>query len=301
MNSFINQFLVILSDNEYISNCREIPEEMDNRDEFIANLQESLDEGGHLPDSLRFFELNGKNSANELKEFLEKSFQSFKNDYLAGQHVTDELLNKELINQINNIISEFKQTVSEAMQLNDSDLIELYETKFYYFEKVLDFLNLKPVKGGHNKQKTTKKTVYYFTVQKEFAEKFKYNYYLNHLYEGLKDELGYIDCTLLEFNNLFCPIGKTKRKTPEPIIWTSGAYSHLAYFIQCLVKVGFIPNSRQPSFNQIAKKLFFDNLHGEYFEGESLKSDLKNRNKSPYLEINNMIQSRLKKNQPTIR
>ena len=57
----------ILADNDYSAKYKDIPQEVDNRDELVAELQTILDDDGLLPDSLRFFELNGKTTAPELK------------------------------------------------------------------------------------------------------------------------------------------------------------------------------------------------------------------------------------------
>jgi len=149
----------------------------------------------------------------------------------------------------------------------------------------------------NQKQEPPKETAYYFSVNKEFTN--KYDIYLNRLHEGLKDELKYIDCTTIEFKNLFRPKGTTYRKTPKPIIWLSGAYSHLAYFIKCLKDERFIPDSKKPSFNQIAKKLFYDNIEGKFFETKSDKSDVKETRISPYAEIKQIV-NKILKNKPPI-
>ena len=93
---------------------------------------------------------------------------------------------------------------------------------------------------------------------------------------------------------LFRPEGKQRVKTPEPIIWYSGAYSHLAYFIKYLVKKEFIKRTNLPSVNQIAQELFYDNEEGRKFIISRIKSDIDDDSIFPYVDIKSMVDEKLR-------
>jgi hypothetical protein len=145
-------------------------------------------------------------------------------------------------------------------------------------------------KQNHNKN-TSQVSVYYFTVKEEFH--YKYDMHLNNLYYGLKEEFHYINCTPVQFKMLFSPAGKKRMNTPEPIIWLSGAYSHLAYFIKYLVEIKFIKRTNFPSVNQIAQELFYDNEEEKKFIVSRIKSDIRDDNIAPYIDIKNMVNEKL--------
>lgn len=296
MKPTLNHFFDILADNKYHIGNNEISDGSDNRDEIVSETKKKFDDDGHLPDSLRYVELNGKSTPSELKDYLEKLFQKVKKELIAEDFESNENVYSELLAKLNHTLAEFKQAYYAAVKLNDKSLVELYDTKFNILKRVNEFIHSK--KGGavQNIQKSAKDKVYYFTVEEEFTD--KYDIYLNRIFDVLKNVLKFIDCTPSQFKNFFRPAGKTRNKTPEPIIWLSGAYSHLAFFIKCLVKAGFVPNTRQPSFNQIAKKLFYD-VEGKPFETSSDKSDVKDPSISPYAEIKQMVDDILNKNKPT--
>ncbi len=292
MNISINQFLEILAENDYKVQYKEIPDEIDNRDEIIAGLHEILDDDGHLPDSLRYFVVNDMTTSIEITDFIQNTFQSFKTEFLAGNQHHNDSLKQELVKQLNGIRKNIEQKISETKPLKDETLTNLFLVKLRYCDAVNDFLEQKQESGVSKNKKTLRNTVYYFKVEQEFTG--KYDIYLNRIYESLKNDLNLINCTPVQFKNLFRPSGKTRRATPEPIVWLSGSYSHLAYFIKCLAQSDFIPNSKHPSFNQIAKKLFYDNVEGKYFETSNDKSDVKDPNISPYHEIKNIVNIILK-------
>jgi hypothetical protein len=83
-------------------------------------------------------------------------------------------------------------------------------------------------------------------------------------------------------------------KTPEPIIWYSGAYSHLAYFIKYLVNKEFIKRTNLPSVNQIAQELFYDNEEGRKFIISRIKSDIDDDSIFPYVDIKSMVDEKLR-------
>jgi hypothetical protein len=57
-------FIKLLTDNNIISRYREIPDEFDLKDELLADIEFDFD--GELPDSMRFFEINGFSSPVDL-------------------------------------------------------------------------------------------------------------------------------------------------------------------------------------------------------------------------------------------
>ena len=194
----------------------------------------------------------------------------------------------------NRILTDFTPAYKEVMYSNNSSLKELFNVKLSVLKKLNEFLNSNPTDAELN----SKDTVYYFTVTKEFDE--KYEIHLFRLYDGLTN-LHLIKCTPVQFNMLFRPEGKKRMKTPEPIIWYSGAYSHLAYFIKYLVKIKFIKRTNLPSVNQIAQKLFYDNKEEKKFSISRNKSDIDDDSIYPYVDIKNMVDEKLRlKTRPSI-
>ncbi len=256
MNTYIDQFVEIFAENDY-----------------KANVQP-------------YCELNGKSSPKELKKYLEKHLQKFKREYIAVEPDSKDDLYSTMLASHNRILTDFTPAYKEVMYSNNSSLKELFNVKLTVLKKLNEFLNSNPTDA----ELSSKDTVYFFTVTKEFED--MYDIHLNRLYDGL-DNLQLINCSIVQFKMLFRPAGKKRMKTPEPIIWLS-AYSYLMHFIKCLVDAGFIPNTKQPSFNQIAKKLFYDNEEGEYFKISSVKSDVKDAFKSPYIEIKSKVNEILK-------
>ncbi len=141
--------------------------------------------------------------------------------------------------------------------------------------------------------------IYYFTITEEHYE--HYEIKLNKLHDNLSKE-GFIDCTLPQFKKLFyTKDGSQPKKTPKPIIWLTGYYTHLCFFIQCLVKNKFIPNSKQPfSFNDIALNLFYDSKEGAYFKPKSKKCDVKIKTHKHDLIEKIVSKSILLNKQPTL-
>ena len=264
MNTFIDQFVEVFAENEY------------------------------KVDAQHYCELNGKSSPMELKKYLEKHFQKFKKEYLAvATDGKDDLYSTMLASQ-NRILTDFTPVYKEVMYSNNSSLKELFNVKLTVLKKLNEFLNSNPTDAELN----SKDTVYYFTVTKEFDE--KYEIHLFRLYDGLTN-LHFIKCTPVQFNMLFRPEGKKRMKTPEPIIWYSGAYSHLAYFIKYLVKIKFIKRTNLPSVNQIAQELFYDNKKEKKFIISRIKSDIDDDSIYPYVDIKNMVDEKLRlKTRPSI-
>jgi len=280
MKNYITQFLEILSDNDYKALYKDIPDDMPNRDEFIADLQEIIDDDGFLPDSLRYFEVNGVSNPNELKKLLDYSFQEFKTDFIANNYQTNSDLIQDLSKRVNTIISDFKNHVQEGMSLKDEGLVDLYKIKFKFLEEVKFFLAPVTEDKKVNTTKNRKTKQYFFVVRKEFNIRF--NAILQNLYQKLLVG-GFIECKESEFKKLFYLETELQiAKTPKPVIWISDE-NKLAYFIKILNQE-FLVKSNFPSKWDSATFLFHKNEIGEFFkdisQGERLKYDRNLREQS---------------------
>ncbi len=138
-NSF-NHFLAILADNSYPPKYKDIPEYVDNRDEIIAELQEILDDDGHLPDSMRYFCVNGKTTASEITDYLEKSFQQFRTEFLSENHGANHALRTELLTQLDSIKKSISQVVFETKQIGDETLNAMMDVKLQFCNEVIYFV-----------------------------------------------------------------------------------------------------------------------------------------------------------------
>ena len=254
---------------------------------FIDQFVEVFAENDYKADAQHYCELNGKTSPKELKEYLEKYFRKFKREYLnVAPDRMDDLYSTMLASH-NRILADFTPAYIEIMHSNNSALKELFNVKLSVLKRLKEFISSNPTDA----ELSANDTVYYFTVTNDFKD--KYDIYLNNLYYGLKDDFNYIKCTPDQFKMLFRPEGKKRMKTPEPIIWLA-AYSYLLHFVKCLVDAGFIPNTKNPSFNVIARNIFFENENGNYFKRSGKKRDVKDLSKSPYIDIQNMVNEKLK-------
>ena len=254
---------------------------------FIDQFVEVFAENDYKADAQHYCELNGKSSPKELKKYLEKHFRIFKREYLGVNPDRKDDLYSTMLASHNRILTDFTPAYKEVMNSNNSSLKELFNVKLAVLKELKEFLNSNPTDAELN----SKDTVYYFTVTKEFDE--KYEIHLNRLYDGLYN-LKLIKCTPVQFKMLFRPEGKKRMKTPEQVVWLSGEYSYLCYFIQCLVRVGFILNSKKPSFNQIALSLFYKQEKDVLFTPANPKCDIKNSEISPYIDIKNMVDDKLR-------
>ena len=255
---------------------------------FIDQFVEIFAENDYKVDAQHYCELNGKSSPMELKKYLEKHFRIFKREYLGVNPDRKDDLYSTMLASHNRILSDFTPAYKEVMNSNNSSLKELFNVKLTVLKKLKEFLNSNPTDA----ELSANDTLFYFTVKNDFKD--KYDIYLNNLYYGLKDDFHYIDCTPVQFKMLFRPEGKKRMKTPEPIIWYSGAYSHLAYFIKYLVKKEFIKRTNLPSVNQIAQELFYDNEEGKKFIISRIKSDIDDDSIFPYVDIKSMVDEKLR-------
>ena len=136
MKNSVSQFLGILADNDFKPKYRDIPEELDNRDELLAELHEM----GSLPDSMRYFEVNGYSRSPELVEYLDNFFNQFRVDFLSGNTIKNHVLFIEIDNQLDAIRQDLKQVVYEATQIRDSDLTALIAIKVRYVDELVEFI-----------------------------------------------------------------------------------------------------------------------------------------------------------------
>lgn len=236
MNSILQQLINLLSDNDYKPKYRDIPDEVDNKDEIIAEYQEILDDDGLLPDSLRFFELNGISDSKELTSFLKKSFQQFKNEFFAGKHSDNELYKSELLQQLDVMKKDIELAYHESNQLNDDSLSQMFETKLRICDELSEFIT----STQSSNQKTPKI---------EPQERHSYNWLkgeelLTDFYNKMKsNELIAKDTDITDFKAIFSfiPVSDIKK----PVQWEKGA-KLFAYFFHKLITNNYIP--QKPSW-----------------------------------------------------
>ena len=237
MNSAIQKFMDILADNDYTAKYKDIPEEIDNRDEMVAEIQTILDDDGLLPDSLRFFELNGKTTTSELESDLHKSFRQFRSEFLAGNYSGNDSFKHEVINQLENTMMEIKKALDESKQLKDETLLEMLEAKAVICEEVKTFVlnQQNTVEQKLPKKKQQEKRSFKWLKDEELL----LNFY-NHLKSNV---LISKDTDVNDFKEVFSniPISEIKK----PVQWEKGA-KLFAYFFYNLIEKKFIP--QKPSW-----------------------------------------------------
>lgn len=302
----IVDFIKILNDNEFKSKVREIPDEFDNKDELLAEIEME----GSIPPSMFYFELNGYNSPVDFEDFLEKNYNSFKISFLAKSVYRNDELIAEILDQIHYSKLALTQLRSAHIASSDITFKSLIELKIRYCEKTISFLEEKfkiiEEKGqdvgtsilsnrtimGNNHQPNNDLSG--FTGRKIVDEKEKLNEYapvedpsvyvfrikkgvqnseykIKTLHKELKLK-GYIDCTLPEFRKLFT-VDQRPKLSPAPIIWNCKTYYHFSYFIQCLNRT-LLSYSKNPSNNTIARKLFYS-IEGVPFTTKKERFDSK--------------------------
>mgnify|MGYP007070671741 FL=1 len=227
----------ILADNDYTAKYKDIPEEIDNRDEMVAEIQTILDDDGLLPDSLRFFELNGKTTTSELESDLHKSFRQFRSEFLAGNYSGNDSFKHEVINQLENTMMEIKKALDESKQLKDETLLEMLEAKAVICEEVKTFVlnQQKTVEQKLPKKKQQERRSFKWLKDEELL----LNFY-NHLKSNV---LISKDTDVNDFKEVFSniPISEIKK----PVQWEKGA-KLFAYFFYNLIERKFIP--QKPSW-----------------------------------------------------
>ncbi len=125
MNSQIAEFIDILHDNDFVPRYHEIPNEFDHADELRAQIEEQMS----LPDSLRYFELNGFSSPDDLADYLKSRFREFRISFIANGLTKDSIIKNEVKKEINDIKIELNQLKQQVKILNDITLIALIDLK----------------------------------------------------------------------------------------------------------------------------------------------------------------------------
>ena len=250
MTNPIAEFISVLHDNNYVTKYKDIPEDFEHADELKAEIHEM----GELPDSMRFFEVNGISRENDMDEYLASMLISFKSSFIDKGYLKDNVNKKAIKQQINDVRKELNDLKQEVQQIGDIDLIALYNCKIRYCEKTIGFID------ADITDDSTPVYIFRFKkgVSKEFYDK------LVKIHKGLKD-LSYIECTLPTFKKLFIKFNDKKpASSPTPIIWKGKDYKHLAYFIFLLHNT-FLTRQNVPSNYKIALNLFYKMKAGEYF------------------------------------
>ena len=250
MESAIQRFMDILAGNVYTAKYKDIPEEIDNRDEIIAEIQSILDDDGLLPDSLRFFELNGKSSTTDLTQYLLNNFQKFKIEFLAGKHSDNDSFKTELYQQLDMIKKDIEQKTYEAKQLKDENLIEMLNAKSRICAEVLEFITShsgtsdklsleknQPEKHKQTSQKKESKVKRSFKWLKE--ENVLIDFHSKMILNGLIAPNTDIEDFKAVFSNV--PVSQIDR----PVHWEKGA-KLFAYFFIKLIENKYIP--QKPSW-----------------------------------------------------
>jgi hypothetical protein len=232
MDTIITQFLEILADNAYITKYKDVPDDVDNREEIIADIQETLDNGGLLPDSLRYFVLNGISDSKELASYLQKSFQQFKNEFLAGKHGDNDLFMNELLLQLDAIKNDIEQAAYEAKQLSDDSLNQMLAAKTSVCDEVSEFVT------------STKEISNKITPEKEPVERLSLNWLMGHdllqdFFDKMKsNKLIAKDTDINDFKAIFSNVPVSDIK--KPVQWEQGA-KLFAYFFHRLITSNYIP------------------------------------------------------------
>jgi hypothetical protein len=252
MNDPIIDFINVLSDNEFKSKIREIPDEFDQKDELLAEIEFA----GEIPSSMYYFELNGYSGPVDFEDFLEKNFRSFKIWFLSNS----TNINLDLVAEINEQIILSKAALIQIKQSksfsSDMTFISLIDLKISYCTMTLYFIDknyntIKTQRQDKVSSSTKDPSVYVFRIKKAIKNR---DYKIVTLHKELKRK-GYIDCSLPQFRKLFI-LDQKPNQSPDPIIWKCKTYYHFSYFIQCINRP-FLAYSKNPSNNVIARKLFY--------------------------------------------
>ena len=272
MENKIEAFCGILNDNNYVTKVKEIPDEFDHADELKAQIEQD----GFIPDSMRYFEVNGYSSPVELEEWLRREYDSFKIAFITETDPNKRKLAFEIHRQITVTKQYLLDLLTSIKPMGDISFESLIKHKIQYCTETLNFVlhEYGDLDDQENDQEPNDakeySPVYFFKISTDFKE---YSFHkVLQLHKELKNS-GYIDCSLREFRKLFVDPNQTPpTQTPQPIKWKKGKYNHLAYLIKCLNE-NFLGSQRSPSNNQIAIKLFYNSEEGKYFSPNKLRFD----------------------------
>jgi len=265
MDDPVVSFISIITDNNIVVKFREIPEEFEHADELLADIEFEYD--GELPDSMRYFEINGFSSPVDLAEFLETHFNSFIIALISSATVTKSIIMREIHAQVTSANKELILLKQSIIPFKDITLNSLIDLKIQYIEKTLNVT----LEGNDltadeliNKEVIP---VHVFRVKKEF-EKTGF-YIIQKLHKELK-KAGYINCNFREFKKLFLlPDDKMPECTPSPVIWYAN-YAHFSYFFKCINRP-FLNRSMNPGNFKKAIDFFFRSVDGTKFSPSQFK------------------------------
>lgn len=237
MESTISEYLTILANNKYVGKYKDIPEEIDNRDQILAIIDREMDGTNELPNWLIYFEINGFSQPVELKDYLEKYFNQFKVDYLKEVHNKNKSLMQEIANQFETIKNSLEKAVYETNQIQDDDLHELIGIKIGYLDELNKFLS--DPKTYVNGSITTVSMETVENKQKSYNW-LKGQKELNDLFENMKaSNLISAETQSEDFKAVFT---EKDLSTLKPIQWEKGPRL-LAYFIDQLTENKYIPRT----------------------------------------------------------
>jgi hypothetical protein len=139
MNDPIGDFIKVLNNNAFESKVREIPDDFDNKDELLAD----LDMEDSIPQSMIDFELNGFSSPVVFEDFLETNYMSFKISILEKNVNRNDELITEILGQIRSSKLALTQLRFAYIASSDITFRSLVEVKILYCEKTVSFLEEK--------------------------------------------------------------------------------------------------------------------------------------------------------------
>ncbi len=144
MKDRIDEFFEFLQNSEITSRYTELemPDDFDNRDEFIAQRNEELLEDEETTNQKVIYAINGFENSIDLADYLNNHFNRFKTDLLTFIGDSKNLpLFSEFITQAKEIISVLENLKKGALYNNNIDLISLIGQKINYTQKLILFLN----------------------------------------------------------------------------------------------------------------------------------------------------------------
>jgi len=268
MDNKILELCEILSDNNYVAKYKEIPDEFDHADELKAQIERD----GFIPDSMRYFELNGFSSPVDFEELLSKHFESFKIAFISEIGQNKEKLTFEIHRQLTVTKKHLLDLLEAIKPYGDITFDSLVKNKLHYCTETLNFILFE---HGHvSDQEHTKieenSPIYFFRIHDNVKPLSAH--LISQLHKELKKS-GYIDCPLRDFRRLFInPNEAIPSQTPQPIIWKRSEYNHLAYFIKCLTGT-LLTSQKNPSNYEIAINLFYDSKGENPFSSKKLRFD----------------------------
>jgi len=259
MDNPVVSFIKLLTDNNIIPKYREIPDEFDLKDELLAEIELEMD--GNLPDSMRYFEINGISNPVDLEEILENQFNSFKIALISGATVNKSGIKREIHAQVSNANKELILIKQSVVPYKDITLNSLIDLKIQYIEKTLNVTLEENNIAADELINKGASPVHVLRVKKEF-EKTGY-YIIQKLHMELK-KAGYINCHFREFKRLFLlPGDKMPECTPSSVIWLAN-FAHFSYFFKCINRP-FLIRSVEPGNFKIALDFFFRSVDGTKF------------------------------------